>query len=344
MEEEIAWLMNSLSNIPSPLEPLHPSDLILISTKKHQIQLINSSLTHQYCLILFQLHKIPPLQKISSGSTPQGNRKSFKQSYETIEQAQLCLHIFIFLLNQCWGYSAPIEIDDHKRFHHSMEQYLQVHLHSDHRPIDFMIQVMYAFLYPNTPQSFLAVPIDSDEEFEQAAKALSAISPLEVSAKRDSMISLPTSLPASTKDTSQLAHQILSVLSANQSMKALTLAKKLNLSKTEVNQCLYQVLQNQVIHNSDNTWSVSGGLLSLPTPPQRKRAGEDLPISSSQSPLQNQIETYLLNNSPCNAQTLRRALSIQRTKSVNQTLYELLRKGRVSKSSDQPPLWSIPSS
>jgi hypothetical protein len=334
MEEEIAWLMNSLSTISSPFEPLQSSDIILISTKKHQIQLRQSSLTHDYCLPLFRHHKIPPIQNISFNA-PQGSRKSFRQSYESNEEAELCLQTFIFLLNQCWGYSPSPDADDKKLLDQTTERYIQVHLNPDQKPIDFMIRIMHSFLYPPL-QCSPSTTTDSDEEFDRAAKALSAISTNRTHPSDDMM--------TIAKETSTLAQRILATLSAYQSMKAHVLAKELNVSKPEVNQCLYRVLQTQDIHNSDHTWSLSG--IRSPTAPhqrnQRKRAGDDhLVTSTSQSPLQNQIETYLRNSSPCDAQTLRRALSIQRTKFVNQALYELLRIGRVLRSEDQPPLWSI---
>jgi hypothetical protein len=357
--EDITWLMNSLSSIPSPPEPLLPSKIIIISTNKHQIQLTQSSLTLKYCFSLFQTHKIPPIQK-SSGSAPQGHRKSFRQSYESYEQAQLCLHIFIFLLNQCWGYhqtavTTGADLDE-KVFKQQMEQYLRRNLDPDHNPIDFMISIMHSFLYPraastSAPQAISSPATDSDEEFERAAKALLMLSPKTGTAPpSDDTISVTTSPESSgsAKEVSPLAQRILEILSINRRLKAHELANELNVSKPEVNQCLYRVLQTQVTQHSDHSWSLVG--IHLPPTAsqqqrnQRKRAGDDYQmISTSQSSLQNQIESYLQTSAPCDAQTLRRALSFQRVKPINQTLYDMLRTGRVLKNEGQPPLWSLSS-
>jgi hypothetical protein len=117
---------------------------------------------------------------------------------------------------------------------------------------------------------------------------------------------------------------------------------KLESGTPQVNHRVYaeSEVKQPSVHN------VSSSETPIKLEPQSSRGPHQAPpkihSSPASDPLQSQIESYLrCNPSPCDAKTIRRALSVPRTKAVNQRLYELHRKRKVERSDDEPPLWRL---
>lgn len=336
MEEEILFFQNSLEHIlnTSPPSSPHFSSPLSLQTKeifghfkkRKEIKLNYNDFTCRYCLPLFQVHLIPPIQNNSSSisSTQHGVRKSYKQSYQELSKGLLLMETMLLLLNTCYSYG------DKHNLTNEMKEFLLNDLNVHRNPLDYMVHVMYSSLFLSNPTRDLKDQTfdDSDEEFEIAIKALTTIS-------------LPTLNLSQTEVTSDhedmtptTSTQILQMLKvAPHPLKAHSISKELGINKSEVNRCLYKVLSDQVVHHCNHTWSIRQNSQLSPT--DRSDSSNLIPA------VENDVINYLASSSPCNAKTIRRDLNIARTKIVNQILYGLLHQNRVQKSRDEPPLWSL---
>jgi hypothetical protein len=326
---EVAWIENAGKSPPT--HRVQISDILILSEKLKTIRITSNEASSRYCLQLFQVERIPPRKANNLTSQSEGIRKSFKQPYERKELGELTMRILVILLNICWGHMTRTDLEN------EMVGYIQSQLQPERYPLDYMIHILYSYLFSEAQKQ--TDREDSDEEFERATRALSNIS----NEPTSRLLLHPSLCPSSGTTLPSLEQRILGALrTSDRPMKALEIAIKLKIPKAEVNRLLYRVLTNEVNQSSDHTWVP---VSTSQAPSIKIDPHESLQVHSSPAPsdqLESQIESYLRSNpSPCDAKTIRRALSVPRTKAVNQRLYELHRKRKVEKSDDEPPLWRL---